>query len=49
MKTFNELELNKELIKGLKAQGIDKPTKIQEKAIPLIIENKDLLGQSATG
>ncbi|NLP45996.1 MAG: DEAD/DEAH box helicase, partial [Epulopiscium sp.] len=42
-------ELNKELIKGLKAQGIDKPTKIQEKAIPLIIENKDLLGQSATG
>lgn len=49
MKTFNELELKEELISGLKAQNIVEPTEIQEKAIPLILNNEDVLGKSATG
>lgn len=49
MKTFNELELKDELINGLKAQDITEPTQIQKVAIPMILANKDVLGQSATG
>ena len=49
MKTFNELKLNEALIKGLEKQNIFQPTEIQAKAIPLILNNKDILGQSATG
>lgn len=49
MKTFNELELKDELINGLKAQDISEPTQIQEEAIPLIFQHKDVLGHSATG
>lgn len=49
MKTFNELELREELINGLKAQNISQPTEIQERAIPLILDNQDIIGKSATG
>ncbi|HHX60931.1 MAG TPA: DEAD/DEAH box helicase [Epulopiscium sp.] len=49
MKTFNELGLKEELINGLKAQNISQPTEIQDRAIPLILDNQDILGKSATG
>ncbi len=49
MKTFNELSLKEELISGLQAQNISQPTEIQERAIPLILDNKDVIGKSATG
>jgi superfamily II DNA/RNA helicase len=47
--SFDKLELNSNLIKGLKKEGITKPTDIQIKAIPLALENKDIIGQSETG
>ncbi len=47
--SFDKLKLSANLINGLKKQGINKPTEIQEKAIPLAIENKDIIGQSITG
>ena len=49
MKTFNELALTEELINGLKEQNISRPTEIQNTAIPLILDHKDILGKSATG
>lgn len=49
MKTFNELELREELINGLKEKNISQPTEIQNTAIPLILDHKDILGKSATG
>lgn len=49
MISFDELELSSNLIQGLKKDGIENPTAIQEKAIPLAIENKDIIGQSETG
>ncbi len=50
MKTsFNQLNLQEDLISGLGKQGISQPTQIQTEAIPLILQNKDVLGQSATG
>lgn len=48
-KLFNELGLNENLIEGLKKQGIESPTEIQLKAIPLGLANKDIIGESETG
>ena len=48
-KSFNELGLQENLIEGLKKQGIEIPTEIQVKAIPLGLENKDIIGESETG
>lgn len=47
--SFDKLELNSNLIEGLKKQDINQPTDIQIKAIPLAVENKDIIGQSITG
>ncbi|MBC2725871.1 DEAD/DEAH box helicase [Desulfosporosinus sp.] len=49
MNTFNQLGLDESLVNALRQQGIVEPTTIQEKAIPLILANKDVLGQSETG
>ena len=46
---FNNLGLNEKLVMGLEKQGITIPTEIQEKAIPLGLENKDIIAQSETG
>lgn len=48
-KLFNKLGLQENLIEGLKKQGIESPTEIQVKAIPLGLENKDIIGESETG
>ncbi len=48
-KLFNELGLQENLIEGLKKQGIESPTEIQIKAIPLGLANKDIIGESETG
>jgi ATP-dependent RNA helicase DeaD len=47
--TFLDFGLNQNLIEGLKKQGIEEPTAIQAKSIPLGLENKDIIGQSQTG
>lgn len=47
--TFLDLKINESLIEGLKKQGIEEPTAIQSKAIPLGMENRDIIGQSQTG
>lgn len=49
MKSFNELGLNQDIIKGLEAQGITEPTEIQSLTIPSILENKDVIGEAHTG
>lgn len=37
------------LTKALEKQSIIKPTEVQEKVIPLAVQNKDLIVQSETG
>jgi ATP-dependent RNA helicase DeaD len=37
------------LLKTIKARNFQEPTEIQEKAIPLVLEGKDVIGQAATG
>ncbi|WP_411681763.1 DEAD/DEAH box helicase [Clostridium thailandense] len=49
MTPFDKLNLNSNLIKALKNEGITEPTSIQEKVIPAILLNKDVIGESQTG
>lgn len=49
MQNFNDLELNSTLLENLVKLGHTKPTPIQEKAIPVILSGKDILGIAQTG
>ncbi len=47
--TFENLDLIEPILKALKTEGYQKPTPIQEKAIPVVLAKKDLLGCAQTG
>ncbi len=47
--SFVQLGLTEELLKSVADQGYTTPTPIQEKAIPLILEGKDVLAGAQTG
>ena len=49
MKTFEELGLSDEILGTLSNLGIKIPTEIQEKAIPLVLAGRDVIGGSSTG
>ena len=46
---FQDLKLIAPLLKALQSQGYTQPTPIQEKAIPSVLQNKDLLACAQTG
>ncbi len=46
---FTELKLIEPILKALEKQGYKEPTPIQERAIPHILEWKDVLGAAQTG
>lgn len=48
-KTFEQLGLSEEIIKATKEMGFVNPTIVQEEAIPLGLESKDLIVMSKTG
>ncbi len=47
--TFKDLGLAEPILKTLSAEGYEKPTPIQADAIPLTIQNRDILGIAQTG
>lgn len=47
--TFRNLGIIDPILDALKAEGYEKPTPIQEQAIPILLEGKDLLGCAQTG
>ncbi len=47
--TFKELGLDERVQKALAENGFEKPFPIQEMAIPLILQGKDVVGQAHTG
>jgi ATP-dependent RNA helicase RhlE len=47
--TFESLGLSNALVKAVEKKGYTKPSPIQEKAIPLILEGKDVLASAQTG
>ncbi len=46
---FSELNINPSILTALSEQGYSRPTPIQEGAIPVVLEGKDLLGCAQTG
>lgn len=51
IKSFDELGLSPELLKGVYAMKFQKPSKIQERALPLLLANppKNMIAQSQSG
>ena len=47
--TFESLQLSTPLLKALTEEGYSQPTPIQEQAIPLILQGRDVLGCAQTG
>src|SRR6184192_293197 len=46
---FNKLGLSPAMLEGVKAMGYIEPTPIQLRAIPLILEGRDVIGSAQTG
>ena len=47
--SFNNLGLRAELVRAVSEKGYDTPTPIQQQAIPLVLEGRDLMGSAQTG
>jgi ATP-dependent RNA helicase RhlE len=47
--SFVQLGLIEELLKSVADQGYNTPTPVQQKAIPLILQGKDVLAGAQTG
>ena len=49
MNTFEELEINEDIMRSIKELGFTKPFPIQEQAIPELLRGSDVIGQAHTG
>ncbi|HCB69690.1 MAG TPA: ATP-dependent helicase [Persephonella sp.] len=47
--SFNDFQISKETLNSIRKMGFKKPTEVQEKTIPLILEGKDIIAQAQTG
>jgi ATP-dependent RNA helicase DeaD len=48
-KLFSELGLSEELLRAIDKLGFEKASPIQTAAIPVLLEGRDVVGQSQTG
>lgn len=46
---FNEIDLTDQMRKGISEMGFEEMSPIQEKAIPVVLSGKDIIGQAQTG
>ena len=49
IKTFQELGVSEEILRALEKKGVGLPTKVQEEAIPPLLEWKDVIAKAPTG
>ena len=47
--TFAELGLNEQILAGVASLGFTEPTPVQEQAIPLVLEGRDIVAAAQTG
>ena len=47
--SFKDLQLNKPLLRAIADAGYDNPTLVQERTIPLVLDNKDVICSAQTG
>lgn len=46
---FKDFKLHQDVLEGLEVMGFKKPTPVQQQAIPMILENKDIIACAQTG
>lgn len=49
IKKFDEFDLDAKLLRAITEMGFEQPSPIQAKAIPVILQGKDIVGQAQTG
>ena len=47
--SFDELNINENVLRGVYSHGFEKPSSIQTQAIPMIIKGKDIIAQAQSG
>jgi len=47
--SFKDLQLHKSILRAIAESGYDTPTLVQEKTIPLVLDNKDIIASAQTG
>jgi len=47
--SFDELKISENILRGVYAHGFEKPSLIQVKSIPVILEGKDIIAQAQSG
>ena len=47
--SFDQLDLSPELLRAVEEEGYTEPTPIQERAIPIVLEGRDLMARAQTG
>lgn len=47
--TFEEMNLKENLLRGLYGYGFEKPSKIQQMGVPIILSRRDMIAQSQAG
>jgi ATP-dependent RNA helicase DeaD len=48
-KGFGQFQLNSNVLKAIEDMGFEEPSKIQQDAIPVLLQGKDMIGQAQTG
>ena len=46
---FDQLNLGPQLMRAIQERGYDKPTPIQEQAIPVVLDGRDVIASAQTG
>ena len=49
MEKFRQLGISESILNVIQEQGFEKPTEIQEKSIPLVLDGKDIIAGASTG
>ncbi|MBU4072410.1 MAG: DEAD/DEAH box helicase, partial [Candidatus Thermoplasmatota archaeon] len=49
MESFRKLGISEAILKAIANEKFDKPSEIQEKAIPTVLAGKDIIAGAATG
>ncbi|WP_407308576.1 DEAD/DEAH box helicase [Desulfosporosinus sp. SB140] len=49
LQSFGDIQLSKHIVQALSEMGFEEPSPIQQQAIPVALENVDVIGQAQTG
>ncbi|WP_088225354.1 DEAD/DEAH box helicase [Desulfosporosinus sp. FKB] len=49
LQSFGDIQLSKQILQGLSEMGFEEPSPIQQQAIPVALEDADIIGQAQTG